>query len=57
MNVLDPPAYDAEEEQLREQIKYTAMDRLILPAEFQQPPVSTGVSLSFSFSIKYISLH
>lgn len=44
MDVLNPMTYDAEEDQLRDRTKYSQMDRLIIPAEFQQQPVSTGVS-------------
>lgn len=44
MDVLNPMTYDAEEDQLRERTKYSHMDRLLIPAEFQQQPVSTGVS-------------
>ena len=43
MDVLNPMTYDAEEDQLRERTKYSQMDKLILPVEFQQQPVSTGV--------------
>jgi hypothetical protein len=43
MDVLNPMTYDAEEDQLRERTKYSQMDKLILPMEFQQQPVSTGV--------------
>ena len=43
MDVLNPMTYDAEEDQLRERTKYSQMDRLLILAEFQQQPVSTGV--------------
>jgi hypothetical protein len=50
MDVLNPMTYDADEDQLRERTKYSQMDRLLIPAEFQQQAVSTGVSfLSPSF--------
>jgi hypothetical protein len=45
MDVLNPMTYDAEEDQLRDKTKYSQMDKLILPMEFQQPPVSTGVRI------------
>jgi len=44
MDVLNPMTYDAEEDQLRDRTKYSQMDKLIIPMEFQQQPVSTGVS-------------
>jgi hypothetical protein len=44
MDILNPMTYDAEEDKLRERTKYSQMDRLLLPVEFQQQPVSTGVS-------------
>ena len=43
MDVLYPKTYDADEDQLHERTKYSQMDKLILPLEFQQAPVSTGV--------------
>ena len=46
MDVLNPRTYDAEEDQLRERTKYTEMDKHLLPMEFQQAPVSTGVRYS-----------
>ncbi|CAF5083678.1 unnamed protein product, partial [Rotaria magnacalcarata] len=42
MDVMNPLTYDAEEDQLRERTKYSEMDKLLLPVEFQQQPVSTG---------------
>ena len=48
MEVLNSMTYDVEEDQLRERTKYNQMDRLILPSEFQQQPVSTGVREVFS---------
>ncbi|CAF4538845.1 unnamed protein product, partial [Rotaria magnacalcarata] len=42
MDVLNPKTYDAEEDMLSERTNYSAMDKLILPMEFQQAPVSTG---------------
>ncbi len=47
MDVLNPMTYDAEEDQLRERTKYSQMDKLLIPAEFQQQPVSTGVRCFF----------
>lgn len=44
MDVVNPMTYDAEEDQLRDRTKYSQMDRLLIPTEFQQQPVSTGVS-------------
>jgi hypothetical protein len=44
MDVLNPMTYDAEEDQLRERTKYSQMDKHLIPVEFQQQPVSTGVS-------------
>ena len=44
MDVLNPMTYDADEDQLRDRTKYSQMDRLLIPAEFQQQAVSTGVS-------------
>jgi hypothetical protein len=44
MDVLNPMTYDAEEDQLRERTKYSLMDKHLIPMEFQQQPVSTGVS-------------
>jgi hypothetical protein len=44
MDVLNPKTFDAEEDQVRERTNYSQMDRLLVPAEFQQQAVSTGVS-------------
>ena len=44
MDVLNPKTYDAEEDQLSEKTNYSQMDKLIIPSEFQQAPVTTGVS-------------
>jgi hypothetical protein len=44
MDVLNPMTYDADEDRLRERTKYSQMDKLLLPVEFQQAAVSTGVS-------------
>lgn len=43
MNVLNAKTYDVEEDMIGEKTEYSAMDKLILPLEFQQAPVSTGV--------------
>lgn len=43
MDVLHSKTFDAEEDQLQERTKYSQMDKLLLPMEFQQAPVSTGV--------------
>ena len=43
MDVLNAKTYDAEEDQLRERTQYSQMDKLLIPTEFQQQPVSTGV--------------
>lgn len=40
---MNPMTYDAEEDQLRERTQYSQMDRHLIPVEFQQQPVSTGV--------------
>ncbi|CAF4020356.1 unnamed protein product, partial [Rotaria magnacalcarata] len=45
MDVMNPLTYDAEEDQLRERTKYSEMDKLLLPVEFQQQPVSTGTTI------------
>ena len=44
MDTLNPLTFDADEDRLTERTKYSQMDRLLLPVEFQQQPVSTGVS-------------
>lgn len=44
MDVLNQKTYDAEEDKILERTQYSQMDKLLLPMEFQQPPVSTGVS-------------
>ena len=43
MDILHSIAYNTEEDQLRERTKYSQMDKLLIPIEFQQQPVSTGV--------------
>ena len=43
MDVLNAKTYDAEEDQLRDRTQYSQMDKLLIPTEFQQQPVSTGV--------------
>lgn len=45
MDVLNPMTYDAEEDQLAERTKYSQMDKLLIPTEFQQQPVSTGTTI------------
>ena len=50
MDVLNPKTYDVEEDQLRDRAKYSEMDKHLLPVEFQQAPVSTGVR-NFLFRI------
>jgi 20S proteasome subunit beta 1 len=45
MDVLNPMTYDAEEDKLRERTKYSQMDKLLVPVEFQQQPVSTGTTI------------
>jgi len=44
MDVLNQKTYDAEEDKIHERTQYSQMDKLLLPMEFQQPPVSTCVS-------------
>ena len=44
MDTLNPLTFDADEDRLTERTHYSQMDRLLLPVEFQQQPVSTGVS-------------
>ena len=44
MDVLNQKTYDAEEDKIHERTQYSQIDKLLLPMEFQQPPVSTGVS-------------
>lgn len=46
MEVLNAKTYDAEEDQLRERTQYSQMDKLLIPTEFQQQPVSTGVRVA-----------
>ncbi|CAF0816420.1 unnamed protein product [Didymodactylos carnosus] len=45
MDSLNPPAYDAEEDLLRHQKQYSQMDKLIIPIEMRQQPVSTGTTI------------
>jgi hypothetical protein len=52
MDVLNPMTYDAEEDQLRERTKYSEMDKHLIPAEFRQQPVSTGVRHVFFIDIE-----
>lgn len=56
MDVLNAKTYDVEEDQLSERQKYTQMDKILLPLEFQQAPVSTGVSSSNFNFCPYIEL-
>ncbi|CAF1516404.1 unnamed protein product [Rotaria sordida] len=43
MNIFNPLTYVAEEDKLHERTKYSQMNKHLLPAEFQQQPVSTRV--------------
>jgi len=45
MDVMNPPTYDAEEDLLCRQKKYSQMDKLIIPAELRDSPVSTGTTI------------
>ena len=56
MNVLHSITYNTEEDQLRERTKYSQMDKLLIPMELQQQPVSTGVRcvLTKRINLKFI---
>lgn len=45
MDILNAKTYDVEEDQLTERQQFSQMDKLILPLEFQQAPVSTGTTI------------
>ena len=44
MDTLNPLTFDADEDRLQDRTQYSQMDRLLIPVEFQQQAVSTGVS-------------
>ncbi|CAF1179995.1 unnamed protein product [Adineta steineri] len=45
MDMLIPMTYDVEEDKLREHTKYSQMDRILHPVEFQQQPVPSSTTI------------